>query len=149
MTPATLLVANIAATLFMTGVIWTVQIVHYPLFSYADRSNYPAFAEAHGRLITPVVGPAMLVELVTAGLLLIHRPAALPARWAVAGLVLVGLIWVSTALLQVPMHGQLAQGYEARAHGWLVGTNWIRTVAWTARSMMMIVVLTRAVHSPS
>ena len=143
---ANLLVVHAAATWFMTGAIWIVQIVHYPLFSYADRSTYAAFAQAHGRLITPVVGPAMLVELVTAVWLLLDRPAAFPQRWAGAGLLLVLVIWVSTALLQVPMHGRLAQGYEARSHAWLVGSNWIRTLAWTARSVMLAVVLSRGVQ---
>ena len=147
MSPVALLVLHAAATWFMTGVIWIVQVVHYPLFSYADRGTYPAFADAHGRLITVIVGPAMLAEVVTALLLLADRPAAFPARWAAVGLVLIGVIWASTAFLQVPMHGQLAQGYDARAHGWLVGTNWIRTAAWTARSLLVGWVLVRALQS--
>ena len=147
MSPALLLVANAAATWFLTGLIWVIQVVHYPLFSYADRATYPAFAEAHSRLITIIVGPAMLVELATAAWLVVDRPEALPLRWAWMGLVLVGVIWASTALLQVPMHGQLAQGYEAGAHAWLVRSNWIRTLAWTARSLLMLIALARALQS--
>jgi uncharacterized membrane protein len=149
MTPTALLVVHAAATWFMTGVIWIVQVVHYPLFSYADRTTYPAFADAHGRLITLIVAPAMLAELVTALLLLADRPPFLSVRTALAGVALVGLIWSSTVLLQVPMHGQLAQGYDARAHGWLVGTNWIRTIAWTARSLLVGWVLLRQLQSAS
>lgn len=149
MSPLALLVVHAAATWFMTGVIWIVQVVHYPLFAYADRATYPAFAGAHGRLITLIVGPAMLTELVTAVLLLTARPPALSARAALVGLALIGVIWLSTALLQVPMHGQLTQGYDARAHGWLVATNWIRTLAWTARSLLVGWVVLRALHSSS
>jgi uncharacterized membrane protein len=149
MTPTTVLAAHAAVTWFLTGVIWVVQVVHYPLFAYADRATYPAFAEAHGRLITVIVGPAMLAELVTGAWLVMARPDALPQRWAVAGLALVLVIWLSTAVLQVPLHGQLAQGYDARAHAWLVGSNWIRTVAWTARSVMLLVVLGRALRLDS
>lgn len=149
MTPVVVLLVSAAATWFLTGLIWVVQVVHYPLFSYADRTAYPAFAAAHARLITPIVGPAMLVELVTAGLLLADRPAALPVRWAWIGAGLVGVIWLSTALVQVPMHAQLAQGYEARAHAWLVTSNWIRTVAWTIRSVLLFLALARALQSTS
>lgn len=149
MTPLALLVVHAAATWFMTGVIWIVQVVHYPLFSYADRTTYPAFADAHGRLITLIVGPAMLAELATALLLLAERPPALSSRTALVGLGLIAVIWASTALLQVPMHGQLSQGYEARAHGWLVTTNWIRTLAWTARGVLVGWVVLRALHSAS
>lgn len=30
--PITILLANVVSTLFMVGLIWMVQIVHYPLF---------------------------------------------------------------------------------------------------------------------
>ena len=36
----------------------------------------------------------------------------------------------STALLQVPCHTILAQGFDAGAHARLVRTNWIRTCCW-------------------
>lgn len=147
MSPAALLVVHAAATFFMTGVIWVVQVVHYPLFSFADRANYPAFAAAHGRLITLIVGPAMLAELVTAVLLVFRPPPTLSLRAALTGLALVAIIWASTALLQVPAHGQLAQGYDGRAHAFLVQSNWLRTVAWTARSLLVGAVLWRALRS--
>lgn len=149
MTPTLLLVVNAAATWFLTGLIWVIQVVHYPLFSYADRASYPAFAAAHGRRIIVVVGPMMLVEMATTAWLLIDRPAAFPLRWAWIGAALVAVIWASTALLQVPMHAQLAGGYDARAHGWLVTSNWIRTAAWTLRSLLLCVALTRALQSTS
>ena len=149
MSPILLLLVNGAATWFLTGLIWLVQVVHYPLFSYADRSTYPAFADAHSRLITVIVGPAMLVELVTAGLLLTNRPAALPVQWAWAGAGLVVAVWLSTALLQVPMHSQLAQGYDEQAHRWLVTSNWIRTGAWTLRSLLVFAALSRALQAPT
>jgi hypothetical protein len=149
MTPVAVLLANAAATWFLTGLIWVVQIVHYPLFSHVDRGAFPGFAAAHGRLITLLVAPAMLVELVTTGLLLAERPEALPVRWAWAGAGLVGVLWLSTALVQVPLHAQLAHGYDARAHGWLVTTNWIRTAAWTIRSLLLFVALTRAFAAAS
>lgn len=147
MSPALLLVANVAATWFLTGLIWVIQVVHYPLFSHADRATYPAFAEAHSRLITPVVGPVMVVELVTALWLVAERPAALPVRWAWVGAVLVGVIWLSTAMVQVPLHAQLGAGYDGRVHAALVGTNWIRTVAWSLRGVLMGWVVVRALRA--
>ncbi|BCS31361.1 hypothetical protein TBR22_A05610 [Luteitalea sp. TBR-22] len=147
MSTTAVLVANAAATWFMTGLIWMVQVVHYPLFSHADRAAYPAFADAHSRLITPVVGPAMLVELATALWLVQARPAAFPARWAWVGAGLVGVIWLSTAFVQVPLHGQLGSGYDARVHSALVATNWVRTVAWSLRAILMGWVLVRALQS--
>jgi hypothetical protein len=143
MTSAVALVAQAAATWYLTGLIWVVQVVHYPLFSMADRATFPAFAAAHGRLISLVVGPAMLVEALLATWLVVDRPAELPVWWVWAGLGLVAVIWASTAVLQVPMHARLSGGFDAQAHAWLVSSNWIRTAAWTLRALLCAAMLIR------
>lgn len=141
------LYAHAAATLYMAGLIWFVQVVHYPLFAEVARlGGAAAFAEyesRHTALTTLVVGPPMLMELAGAALLMFMRPPGI-AGWAVwAGLALVGVIWASTALLQVPRHGELASGFTEAAHGALVATNWIRTAAWTLRVPLALWMLER------
>jgi hypothetical protein len=64
-----ILLAHLAATLFMVGVIWFVQVVHYPLFSRVGPEKFSLYSEAHSRLTTYVVGPPMLAEASTALLL--------------------------------------------------------------------------------
>lgn len=136
------LVIHYAATLFMTGVIWIVQVVHYPLFAGVGAAGYAAYQAGHVRLITWVVLPAMLVELATAvGWVYFVRGGGAPGStgWgssavAWANLAGVGLIWLSTALLQVPAHDQLGQAFDAAAHRRLVDTNWIRTIVWSLRA---------------
>src|SRR5215207_8578728 len=101
MTRLTLL-ANAAATLYMSGLIWFVQVVHYPLFAGFGVERWSAYAASHQRLTTLVVGAPMLVELVTAALLAFAPPPSSGRVLPVAGLVLVLAIWACTALLQVP-----------------------------------------------
>ena len=129
-TGSDLLAVHGAATLAMTGLIWFVQLVHYPLFSLAARHSFTDFALQHQRRTTWVVAPLMVVEAVAAGLLLTRAPGAL--TWAGAGLL--AIIWLSTAFLQVPQHRRLARGFDPAAARRLVGTNWLRTAAWTARA---------------
>ena len=144
---AAVFVAQAGATFYLTGLIWLVQSVHYPLFAFADRAHFGTFVQAHGRAITPVVGPVMLLELVTAAWWLVERPPSVPWTWAAAGAGLVGVIWLSTIGLQVPLHGTLTRGFDADAHASLVATNWLRTLAWTARSAMLALLLLRALQS--
>ena len=129
-----LLLAHLAATLTMFGVIWVVQLVHYPLFASVGEAGWPAYAAEHQARITWIVGPAMLVELATAVALVWVRPDALPPWSVVAGVVLVGVAWGATALFSVPLHAQLSGGLDPEAVRRLVGTNWIRTAAWTLRA---------------
>jgi hypothetical protein len=141
-----LLLANVAATLYMVGLIWQVQIVHYPLFAQVGDAGFTAYARLHSNLITLVVGPPMLFEAATAALLLAHRPANIPFSAALLGAVLLAAIWLSTLLLQVPQHGRLADGFDADAHRFLVLSNWVRTLAWTARGALALWMTAKAMR---
>ena len=131
-----LLLANAAATWFLTGLVWFVQVVHYPLFARVGEEGYAQYQAAHQARTTWVVAPPMLVELSTAFLLAWRPPPRLSAGWLWAGFGLVVLLWLSTALLQVPAHQRLAAGFEREAWMRLVTSNWLRTAAWTARSLL-------------
>jgi hypothetical protein len=138
-----LFVAHLVATLMMVGVIWFVQLVHYPLFAGVGAAGFPGYAAEHGRRATWVVAAPMLVELGTGLALLWRRPAAMPAGWAWAGAALLLVVWGSTFGLQVPRHAELAGGFDARAHRRLVGGNWVRTAAWSARGGLVTLVAVR------
>jgi hypothetical protein len=132
------LLANLAVTLFMVGVVWFVQVVHYPLFSRVGSEKFSLYSEAHSRLTTYVVGPPMLVEAATALLLVIRRPDTVPMAAPLIGLALVVIVWLSTALLQVPRHTTLGSGFDRRAWSRLVLSNWVRTLAWSARGVLVL-----------
>jgi hypothetical protein len=142
-----ILLAQVISTWFLVGLIWTIQIVHYPLFAAVGVDRFVAYEASHTRLITWVVGPVMLVEAATAGLFVAMRPASIPAWIPWTGLGLVILIWISTAILQVPDHAKLANGFDAAAHAHLVGTNWLRTIAWTARGVILAVAIWPALRN--
>jgi hypothetical protein len=139
-----LFLGNLGATLAMTGLIWFVQIVHYPLFARVGAAEFIGYEQAHQRLTSLVVAPLMLVELATAIALAVWlRPADFPTVLAWMGLILVGVVWLSTFLLQVPQHEALGSGFEINAHGFLVVSNWIRTIAWSARAVLLLWVVGR------
>jgi hypothetical protein len=130
-----ILLLHLGATLFMTGVIWFVQVVHYPLFSRVGGESFAIYESMHATLTTRVVFPAMMLELFSAGLLLLNSKD----EWRLwAGALLLAIIWTSTMFLQVPMHSDLSVGFNASVHSALVATNWIRTVAWSIRSILVL-----------
>lgn len=124
-----------AATWGLVGLIWVVQLVLYPAFAKVPPAAFPAYHAEHTRAITWVVAPLMILEVATAALLLARgfRPP-----WFLASLVPLAVNWASTAFVQVPLHGRLARGLDAAAHRRLVGTNWVRTAAWTARGLCLL-----------
>lgn len=144
-----LLIVNLVATLFLVGLIWMVQIVHYPLFDGVGRENFIAYQKRHQFLITFVVGPTMLIEAFSS-LLMGWNPPAGAGHWIVyAGISLVFVIWISTAAIQVPCHTKLLQGFNQTVHRRLVRYNWIRTIAWTARGTLVIWMLVQVLSANS
>lgn len=129
-----LLISHAAATLYMTGVIWFVQIVHYPLFSRVGQPGSSEYAREHVRRTGRVVAGPMLAELASA--VAVAWVVGGPLAWI--GLALVGVIWTSTWIWQVPAHRRLEAGFDAAAHARLTRTNWVRVVAWTARSVIAL-----------
>ena len=132
-----LLQVHAFATLFMVGLIWFVQVVHYPMFRLVGERRFAQYERVHQRRTTWVVAPCMMVEAITAGLLIWFRPASVPASWVAAGLLLLLIIWLVTAGCSVPAHGELSKGFSDRAHRKLVWTNWFRTGAWTIRGLLV------------
>ena len=139
-------VAHVAATLFLAGMIWTIQVVHYPLFALVGEDGFVAYEQRHSARITAVIVVPWAVQGLTTAALLLAPPAGLP-RWMVwAAAVLAAVPVVVTVLASVPAHTVLGDGFDAAAHARLVGTNWLRTAAWTlhgALGVAMLVVLFR------
>ena len=137
-------------TFAMVGLIWFVQIVHYPLFALLPSSGSKA-AEVAGmsrsvardyhdenlRRTRPIVLVPMLVEAASAAWLAFDPPAAVGRGAAIAGLSLVAIVVLSTALVQVPLHESLRRGdAPAETVNRLVRSTRIRTAAWTARAIL-------------
>ena len=129
-----LFIFHLLTTLMMTGLIWFVQVVHYPLFHKVGTKAFADYEAWHTRRTGWVVAPLMLAELGTALGLLWQQASQ---NWVWANAILLGLIWLSTAVIQVPLHARLAAGYEAPIARKLVRTNWLRTLAWSLRALLL------------
>ncbi len=139
MTPAIL---HLVATLAMVGVIIFVQIVHYPLMARVGRDAFERYEAGHTVRTAWVVIPLMVTELSTAVWLAALPAAAADRPLAYVGLALLAVIWLSTALVQAPLHGRLSKGFDEALHGRLVRSNWVRTLAWLARAPIAVLLAT-------
>lgn len=129
-------------TLFLVGLIWIIQLVHYPLMTYVELARFEEFEKEHCQRIGRVVAPAMILEGFLSCIVCFHAAfyvsESMPLLVSFAGLALLGVIWISTFAIQVPIHNRLSLGYSAEHIERLVRTNWIRTIAWTLRSPIAI-----------
>lgn len=135
------LVLGTLATWGMVGLIWLIQLVHYPLLALYSEAVPTTAAAAHSRRITPVVGPLMATEGVTALWLMADPPDGVSwvVTWAAGALL--GVALGATVLFAVPEHRRLGLGHDAAAAQRLIRRNWIRTFAWTARGILLAAAL--------
>lgn len=135
-------VTNFALTWFMVGLIWLIQIVNYPLFRFVEKKDFVNYHKSHVKRITPIVSSIMTLEACIAVLLLM-----IPTNDTNKGLALINLlflagIWLSTALLQLPMHNKLNILNNSQTINQLIISNWSRTVLWSLKGFLGWVILT-------
>jgi hypothetical protein len=130
-------VIHAASTWFMVGLIWFVQVVHYPGFGHVPPEGFVDYAARHVARTGFVVGPPMLIEAGSAMALVYLSPSTL--TWS--ALALLFIVWLSTGLLQVPAHDRLSSGRDDAVIRRLVLTNWLRTVAWSIRGVLAMAIL--------
>lgn len=150
MTSLPILIAQIMASTAMATIAWFVQVVHYPLFSHlqpvgtwtppaadSGRALERDYHDGNLRRTRPIVLVPMVVEAATAAWLALFPPVAIGRGATLAGLILVAIVILSTALVQVPLHEALRRGDAAPGTiDRLVRTTRIRTAAWTARAVL-------------
>ena len=128
-----LILTQLISCAFLTGLIWIVQLVHYPSFHFVDKVKFFEFNRFHQASISVIVLPAMLIELSCAIALFWLFPSSAAH---ISSLVLVTIIWLSTFFLSVPCHGKLLRQRSSQTIKRLVNTNWIRTISWSLRLVL-------------
>ncbi len=129
-----ILALNFICTVFMTGVIWMVQLVHYPSFLYVEVSNFKKFHVFHSNRISWIVAPVMLLELLTSYFLVYYNSQNF-LNWV--GFFLIILIFLLTAFVSVPRHNKLSLAHDETVIKQLISTNWFRTALWTVRFVLL------------
>ena len=133
----TIFTSHLCVTWALVGLIWTVQLVLYPLFAGVGAGTFKAYHQRHCTQITWVVAPLMFIELVTAAWLVVDGSRDVGLLISLAPL---AFNWLSTWRVQIPLHNTLSSGFNAQAHQRLVTTNWWRTIAWTLRGCSLLFV---------
>jgi hypothetical protein len=136
------LVAHAAVTWFMVGLIWTIQSVHYPLFVRVGSPFFERYESEHTSRMARLLAIPAGLELATGLALVWTRPEGLGLIPVLIAGALLAIIWVTTAVIQVPLHNRLKAGYDRSVVLRLVSSNWLRTGLWTARGALVTTMLT-------
>ncbi len=140
---------HVASTWFMVGLIWLIQLVHYPLFLNVGSKEFRKFHNNHTLFITPLVGSVMIIELVTLVILIFQTPHGIPNWIVIVGILLLSVIWLSTLIFQIPYHNKLSSNFDDNLIKMLIKTNWIRTICWSLRGILVLIMLNKLIENNS
>ena len=136
--PIEMLELNVLINGILVGIILCTQFVSYPLFKSIEATEFRKYHSTYTRYIAPVVGPLMVLELIIVGLLTLDEPTN---PLILASLFLVIMVWLSTFLIQVPLHNKLAKRYQVKWIHKLIYSNWIRSIAWTIKLIVAAILI--------
>ena len=128
---------QLVASAFMTGFVWFAQIIHYPLLLKVDSGSFSEYQKENLFRSASVAIPMMCLEGVTA-FWLVYSVASTSL---VVNFALLVLIWISTLLLEGPTHLSLLKKFNRELVLHLIKFNWIRTILWTVRMILLLIVL--------
>ena len=132
-----LLMIHLISTSLMVGIIWVIQVVHYPSFHFIGNSRYISFQKFHMERISYIVIPVMLVESISGFLLIYYELNPI----LLISMVLLLSIWMLTVFFFALVHQKLVSGYQVGMVAKLVKINWVRTLLWTLRLLLLIIYL--------
>lgn len=131
-------IGHVASTFFMTGLIWIIQLLHYPSYRFIQTEKFSSYQNFHTNRITFIVGPVMLIEVLSGMYLTVTSDWT--SAWTL-NFVGLCLIWLSTLFFSIPAHNQLHWAYNEKVISRLIKTNWLRTLTWSFRSLLMLYLL--------
>jgi len=132
-----ILFSNLMVCGFLVGLIWFVQIVHYPIFAKVGKQEFAAYHAQHVKDTGKVVALPMLLELGLALLLLLLAQDKVPVWQNISSFVLVAIVWAQTFFFFVPLHAKLGNTADAEIIQKLVTANGWRTFFWSLRFILL------------
>ncbi len=133
-------IITLGLTLYMTGMIWSMQVLEYPLFALVGPKEFPAYHRRHNRGLPVFVILPSLAAFASAVVLIFTRPARLPLWSSIVVAAIDLVVVVVTVAREAPLHGKLdREGYSETVIRQLVQGNWIRTILWTANGLFLLV----------
>lgn len=133
-------------TFAMTGIIWFVHLIHYPVMNALDWQR-ETFEKIHWQKTMKIAVIMLILELGTGILFVLFHPVKIPSSLPISGLLLIVLIWVNTWWMCVPSHCQLKQQYNENSLQKLMKANKWRAILWSLRSVIIFYSLLIFLHS--
>ena len=114
--------------------IWLVQIVIYPSFLYVDKQKIKDWHTRYTRKITYFIAPLLFLQTGV----IAYQIVLTDLTYIIDG-VFLGIIWINTFFIAVPIHNQVDQAANPEdLFSKLIRVNWWRTLAWSVLFLLSV-----------
>jgi hypothetical protein len=144
----TLFLVFLFLSIYNAGCMTALQLQHYGIYPAVGREGFAGYMRANNRAAAlPTILPAIILLLASWGLVF-FRPAFVTTIEGVAAFWLNFIIFMSTALWQRRLQGDMAMtGYSEATVRLLIRTNWIRTIGYWLLAALAISILVRVLRA--
>ena len=127
-----ILQTNLFSNIYLIAISIMVQFIIYPSFKNYSESTFKSFHSAYTKKMLFIVGPIMILELLSTLYLVIKKTFFFPTS-------IVTLIWLITFFLIVPVHQSLNSSFNIRNHKKLLRLNFLRSTFWVLKLLLILV----------
>ncbi len=142
LTPTTWINLHDFCVVWMTAVIWLVQVLIYPNFRLISETDFKKFHKQHCDRIALIVAPMMiqpfaLVMIYYTGKLTGDFTNGFNTEWKFHTAA-ISLIYATTAVFSARQHTILSRGKDKLTINRLILWNWPRTLLWSAELALIL-----------
>ncbi len=138
MTPLSWITLYDFCVVWMTSLIWLVQVLIYPNFRFITDTDFKVFHKQHCDRIALLVAPMMIQPFALAMIYFTgHDLGGFNTEWKLHTAA-IALIFVCTAIFSARQHTTLSRGKDATVIDRLIFWNWPRTLLWTAELALVL-----------
>ncbi len=132
-----LIIIHLLSNSFLIAIIYQTQLITYPTFLEISTKKFNKYHTNYVNVITYLVAPFMILELSTLVVIIFYNKDFL----LIKSLLILTVIWLVTFIVMVPIHNNISKKYESSQIRRLINYNWIRTVLWTLKFIVVFYLL--------
>lgn len=131
------LIGNLCASVFMTGIIGFIQFVQYPLLNHISSFDFSCYYKKYISRISWIIYPVMIIEFCFASwlsFLPVQSKLQIPV---LITFILLALASLNTFLIQTPLNQKLQLAFDNAVLSKILFYNRIRFFSWVLRTLIL------------
>lgn len=125
----------------VTAILWFMQVVHYPLFAFVDKTRWSEFTERKRRQTMMILYPLMAFEALTGITLILMASQSATYIFLALEVGLLAVLHIYNFMYFNALVKKITGPEDSLNHQRCVKMHWIRTAGWSLRLVLLIFII--------